>query len=49
MSFIKEKVNSSDVLVNFVPVIEQVADILTTPLTEKIFVPCRNKLGIFLV
>lgn len=45
--FIREKVNFGEIVVNFVPANEQVANILTKPLTEKYFVPCEKKLRVF--
>lgn len=47
--FVREKVNSGHVLVNFVPSSEHIPDILTKPLTEKLFVPRRKKLRVFSV
>lgn len=38
-----------EIIVNFVPVNEQVFGILTKPLTENTFIPCRMKLGVFYV
>lgn len=45
--FVREKVLSVDIIVNIVPATEQTTYILTIPLTEKCFVPCRRKLGVF--
>lgn len=47
--FVRGKVKYGHVLVNFVPSSEHVVYILTKPLTEKMFVTCRKKLGIFFV
>lgn len=42
-----EKVQSWEIVVNFVPGSKQVVDILTKSLTKKSFIPCRKKLGFF--
>lgn len=47
--FVREKVQSWEIVVNFVRANEQVAEILTKILTEKSFIPCRKKLGVFYV
>lgn len=47
--FIRETVTAGHVIVNFVPTPKQVVEILTKPLTEKMFVHCRKKLEIFSV
>lgn len=44
---VREKVESGDIIVNFIPATEQTIDILTKTLTEMSFWPCRKKLGLF--
>lgn len=45
--FVREKVQSWEIIVNFVPATEQTVNILTKYLSKETVVPCRKKLGVF--
>lgn len=46
LCFVREKAQSGHVIVNFLPASDQIADILTKPLTEKVFVHFKKNLGV---